>query len=247
LRETDATAERLSTEIFEFRRRMNSMSAEPEKLPFVTAKNRLGTPSRLSTTTNATPKKETLKKHQRKEPNMVEILEGYDNRLAAIMGFEGKLTKFEELITQIKADLYGSVECIAEKVGKSVDPPKRGAPRITSNIQLVPPPDLRPSYQDGRILHKRKTKSLFRTWTIGQRSPAGKRREMSELQPATFLRSRLTSRPEHLILTKGDLRHPLFLLLFPAGVEERQEMRRYQLKRVKASPTPTLSSRRERR
>jgi len=42
----------------------------------------------------------------------------------------------------MKADLYGSVESVAERINKSVtavDPPKRGVPIITSNVQLVPP------------------------------------------------------------------------------------------------------------
>jgi len=99
LKEADAKAEKLSSEIFELRRRIGSLSAEPEKLPSL-SKTRQGTPGR-----SAIPRKD---KNQRKDPSVVETLQGYGNHLDSMLNFEGKIAKFEEVLMKLKSDLYGS-------------------------------------------------------------------------------------------------------------------------------------------
>jgi len=77
-----------------------------------------------------------------------------------------KKVKFEELLSRMKADLYGSVESVAERINKSVaavDPPKRGVPIITSNVQLVPP---RPIPERARVSQEEpELFSDLETWT----------------------------------------------------------------------------------
>jgi len=97
---------------------------------------------RQGTLGTVTPRKESSKKKnvKSKAPS-VESLEDCDVGLQAISKYEERLSKFEEMIRQMKADLYGSIETIVEKVTRFVvaaDLPKRGVPRIVRNIQLVP-------------------------------------------------------------------------------------------------------------
>jgi len=52
------------------------------------------------------------------------------------------MSRFEELLAQMRGDLYGSMEVLTERIRKTasvVDPSKRDAPRIISDVQLVPP------------------------------------------------------------------------------------------------------------
>jgi len=134
LKEAEVKAEKLSTEIFELRRRIGSISAEPERFPSLPNKGRQGTPIKPNT-----PKKE---RNVTRGTSAVETLRGCDAQLEFIAKYDEKIIKLEELLHKIKTDFYGSVELVADKVGKTmtaVDPPKRGAPKIISNIQLVPP------------------------------------------------------------------------------------------------------------
>jgi len=138
LKEADAKIERLNTENFSLRRKIGSKSttveSERSTVP-VRDKDRHDTPKRN------TPKKDLpIKKMVRRDSSVVESLQDCDERLKAISKCDEKIAKFEEILKQMKTDLYGSIEAIAEKVTRSVaDPPKRGVPKIISNIQLVPP------------------------------------------------------------------------------------------------------------
>jgi len=79
---------------------------------------------------------------ERRAPSVAETLKGYDNQLEVISKFDEKIIKFEELLKKMKSDLYGSVEFVADKINETtagIDPPKRGIPKIVSDIQLVPP------------------------------------------------------------------------------------------------------------
>jgi len=73
----------------------------------------------------------------------VETLQKYDDHLAVINKFDDKIARFEQLLSDMRAELYGSMENVAAKITKTagiVDPPKsKGVPRIIENIQLVPP------------------------------------------------------------------------------------------------------------
>jgi len=62
----------------------------------------------------------------------------------AISKCDEKIAKFEELLKQMRSDLYGSLETISDKVCHTVNTvnsttKKKGVPKIISNIQLVPP------------------------------------------------------------------------------------------------------------
>jgi len=74
---------------------------------------------------------------------VAETLKGYNDQLEIISKFDEKIIRFEELLKKLKTDLYGSVESVAKKIHKSAATmdslPKRGVPRIISDIQLVSP------------------------------------------------------------------------------------------------------------
>jgi len=62
----------------------------------------------------------------------------------ALSKCDEKIARFEELLQQMRTDLYGSLEAISDKISQSAvkvpDPPKKkGVPRIIGNVQLVPP------------------------------------------------------------------------------------------------------------
>jgi len=163
LREADEKAEKLSSEIFELRRRIGSISAEPERFPPLPNRSRQGTPN----------KPNTPKRNATRGSSVAETLKGYDDQLEVISKFNEKIIKFEELLRKMKADLYGSVESVADKVSKAVaamDPPKRGVPRITSDIQLVPPRPTSGLVQD--IQEESEPFSDLESWTeiSGRRS-----------------------------------------------------------------------------
>jgi len=110
------------------------MSAEPERIPSLSSKGRQVTPARLNT-----PKKDKV---TRRESSVVDTLKSYDDQLEVIPKFNERIVKFEELLHKMKTDLYGLVESMTEKINKTIvqaDLPKRGVPRIISDIQLVPP------------------------------------------------------------------------------------------------------------
>jgi len=163
LRESDLKNEKLNSEIQALRRRIGSKSSSMEPIGSVSlAKDKQDTPRR-------TPRKEpSVKKDIRREPSIVESLQDCDERLRAISKCDEKIAKFEEMLKQMRSDLYGSIEAIEDKVTRTVnvaDPPKRGVPRIISNIQLVPPrsttrqePESNPQ-QDDPVF------SDFDTWT----------------------------------------------------------------------------------
>jgi len=145
LKESDAKNEKLNSEIFALRRQPTG--------PVPAVKERQDTSRRTSR------KELSVKKDAREGlSSVVESLQDCDDRLRAISKCDEKIAKFEELLKQMRTYLYGSIEAIAEKVIKTaevVDPPKRGVPRITSDIQLVPPrpiayrePESNPQHDD---------------------------------------------------------------------------------------------------
>jgi len=148
LKETDAKAEKLSNEIFELRRKIGSMSAEPERFPPTPAESR-----QVSSKRSNTPKQD---RKNRRGSSVADTLKRYDEQLEVISKFDEKIVRFEELLKKMKSDLYGSVESVAGKISKSatmMDPPlpKRGVPKIISDVQLVPP---RPTPGLGQDRHK---------------------------------------------------------------------------------------------
>jgi len=165
LTEADAKNEKLNNEILTLRRRIGSKSSslEPNRTtPMV--KEIQGTPSRTS-------KKESLGRRDTRRESVVKSLQDCDDRLQAISKCDEKIAKFEEMLKQMRTDLYGSIEAIADKVTRTAevaDSPKRGVPRIISDVQLVPPrstnwepePSDEPTFSD------------FDTWTevIGRKS-----------------------------------------------------------------------------
>jgi len=109
LKETDAKIEKMSAELFELRRKIGSTSVESEKFPPLPTKPKQGTPART------TPKQE---KKVRRGPSVSETLKGCDEQLDAISRFDDKILHFEELLRKLRADLYGSVESVADRVNK---------------------------------------------------------------------------------------------------------------------------------
>jgi len=72
----------------------------------------------------------------------VESLQECDVQLQAMARCDERIAKFEGLLAQMRTDLYGSIEALSSKIEKTMvaaAPPKRGVPRIVSNIQLAPP------------------------------------------------------------------------------------------------------------
>jgi len=69
--------------------------------------------------------------------SVMESLQDCEGQLNAMAMYEDRISRFEELLTQIRCNLYGSMEALSDKIGKTtavVDHPKRGAPRIISDI-----------------------------------------------------------------------------------------------------------------
>jgi len=196
LKEADAKAEKLSSEIFELRRRIGSMSAESDKpLPPSTIrqpKGRQGTPK-----ASVTPTREKI---PRRGSSVVETLQNYDDHLTVINKFDDKIAKFEELLSKMRMDLYGSMETVAGKINQTaaiMDPPKRGVPRIISDIQLVPPrpiPELPREQQEDRELL-----SDFDSWT-----------EVS---------NKKSKRRQVRIATKGNYEGPAGIAATPSGID----------------------------
>jgi len=157
LKEADAKIEKMSAELIEMRRRIGSSSADPEKFPPLPSKSKQGTLARATT-----PKQERKAK---RGSSVSETLIGCNEQLEAISRFDDKIMQFEEIIRKMRADLYGSVESVAERVSKTasvVDPPRRGL-KIISDIQLVPPrllPEPATGSQD-----EREPLSDFDSWT----------------------------------------------------------------------------------
>jgi len=91
-----------------------------------------------------------------------------DESLQTISKYNEKLTRFEEMIRQMKSNLYGSLETIANKVTRSVvtvDLPKRGVPRIISDVQLVPPRPITTQGLDAGTHDESEPFSDLETWT----------------------------------------------------------------------------------
>jgi len=95
-----------------------------------------------NTTRPLTPKKNKSSRGKTNErtTSMMESLQDCEGQLNIM--YEDRMSRFEELLAQMRSDLYGLMEALSEKVRKTtsaVDPPKRGVPRIISDVQLVPP------------------------------------------------------------------------------------------------------------
>jgi len=159
-------SEKLSSEVFELRRRIGSASVESDKFPPAPSKSRLGTPAKGRAGTPAkpvTPGREIQKKNP-----IVETLRGYDDELTSISRIENKIAKFEDFLEKMRTDLYGSLDALTEKVIKTkevVDPPKRGVPKIISDIQLVPPRTTQSQHQRSEAQYESEPFSDLDTWT----------------------------------------------------------------------------------
>jgi len=97
----------------------------------------------------------------------MESLQDCDVQLKAMAMCDERISRFEKLLTQMRSDLYGSIEALSDKIGKTtsvVNPPKRGVPRIISDIQLVPP-HTTSSRQDIRNPDRADVASDLETWT----------------------------------------------------------------------------------
>jgi len=144
LKEAENKIGKMSLEISELRKKitkglLNEGSVEAEKLPPPSVRERPDNYKIKTIVRKDTPKK----KSQVRAVSVTESLHECDEQLTAISKCDEKIAKFEELLKQMRSDLYGSLETISEKVNHTVNSvdsvPKRGVPRITSNIQLVPP------------------------------------------------------------------------------------------------------------
>jgi len=94
-------------------------------------------------------KKETPRRRNSfKTSSVSKSLQECNEHLLAISKCDDKIARFEELLKEMRTDLYGSIEAISERINQTataMDPPKKkGVPRIVSNIQLVSP---RPTLQ----------------------------------------------------------------------------------------------------
>jgi len=73
---------------------------------------------------------------------VVDSLKECDIQLQAMARCDDRIAKFEELLAQMRTDLYGSIEALSSKIestAAATAPIKRGVPRIISDVQLVPP------------------------------------------------------------------------------------------------------------
>jgi len=146
IKEADKKMEKLSLEISDLKKKVNLKHIDTEIVrtppplpPSSTARGRLDTP-RASTSKKDTPRK----RDNVRTASVAESLRDCDEQLVAITKCDEKIAKFEELLKQMRLDLYGSLETISEKVSNSVNATniinkKKGVPKIISNIQLVFP------------------------------------------------------------------------------------------------------------
>jgi len=73
---------------------------------------------------------------------VVDSLKECDIQLQAMARCDDRIAKFEELLAQMRTDLYGSIEALSNKIentAAATAPHKREVPRIISDVQLVPP------------------------------------------------------------------------------------------------------------
>jgi len=140
LKEADNKIEKLNRKIMELRQKIGARLTPND------VEKTSPLPGRLqSDTPKDNPlRKETPRRREiEKAPTVVESLHECDEHLAAISKCDEKIARFEDLLKQMRTDLYGSLEAISDRIGQaaaSVDPPqKREVPKIISNIQLVPP------------------------------------------------------------------------------------------------------------
>jgi len=155
VKEADDKIEKLNVEIAELKKEINKGSlidrtTTTERTPPPSIKEKPEVPAKIGniktrTLTNRkaipTPKKEV---RDNRAVSVAESLQECDEQLAAISKCDEKIAKFEELLRQMRSDLYGSIETISERVGNTVNSMelplrKKGIPKIIENIQLVPP------------------------------------------------------------------------------------------------------------
>jgi len=138
LKEADIKIEKLSSEILELRKKITSRTA-PKEVEDTPPPERSRSDSKTRIIRGGTPRR----KETARASSVTESLHQYDERLSTILKCDEKIARYEEILKQMRTDLYGSLEVISEGINQTVDvadpPKKRGVPQIISNIQLVPP------------------------------------------------------------------------------------------------------------
>jgi len=129
LKESDSKVGKLNLEIMELRKKLGLMAerSDVEKTP----------PLPVGRVRSDTPKakppmrKETFRRRDKnsiKAPSVAESFQECDDHLLTISKCDEKIARFEELLKQMRTDLYGSLEAISDKITQTavnVDPPKR--------------------------------------------------------------------------------------------------------------------------
>jgi len=135
LAEADKKIDQLNSEIFDLRKRIGSMSLEPERSALQLESKNLDIPDGDRTPTGD-EKEETEGINYRKLAGMRSM------ELENFARCDERISKFENLLVQMRTDLYGSIEALSSRIGTSVAaaaPSKWELPRVISDIQLVPP------------------------------------------------------------------------------------------------------------
>jgi len=142
LKEADSKIDNLNSELFDLCRRIGSksLSLEPERTPPSTARKSLSTLGGDRTPADDDVRRK--KKRNKELSTVVESLQECDVQLQAMARCDERIAKFEDFLVQMRADIYGSIEALSNKIEKTAAAaalPKRSVPRIISDIQLVPP------------------------------------------------------------------------------------------------------------
>jgi len=143
LKEADNKIDQLNSELFDLRRRIGSepLFSEHDRTFLPTGG---GGPSTAGG--DRTPADDDAKRKKKRKSRdlstVVESLQECDVQLQAMARCDERIAKFEGLLAQMRADLYGLIEVLSNRIEKTATaaaPPKRGVPRIVSDIQLAPP------------------------------------------------------------------------------------------------------------
>jgi len=145
VKEADKKMEKLNLEIMELKKKISKkvtgteIEKTPPSPPPMIARGRSDTSRAVNLMKRDTPRK----RDNIRTTSVAESLRECDDQLMAISKCDEKLAKFEELLKQMRSELYGSFDTISDKVNTvnnaNSSSRKKGVPRIISNIQLVPP------------------------------------------------------------------------------------------------------------
>jgi len=135
----------------------------------------------------------------------------------------------------MKTDLYDSIEAIADKVTRTaatVEPPKRGIPRIISDVQLVPPRAIPGHGLDAASQNELDPFSDLETW-MEVTSRRNRKRQVR-----IDARTNNIEEPDWPILTerRGDHRLPPNRVAFEGGRREMRQLLSKQIQMVSHTP-----------